>query len=371
MNLRVLMLAPLWYPIGRDAAGGIETFLFQLAGALVGRGCDVTLIASGDSSSAGRLVPAVQRNLYDLMLEGTAGEYVYYEQRQVRLAMKMAPRFDIVHSHIGPGGFLLSTLPGAGECVLHTIHTPVYADMEWFVRTQPHLRLAAVSEFQAAKLRRAGARSCRVVPNGIDVDSFTFNARPTDGLLFLGRIEEGKGPDLAIEVARMLGRPLTLAGPIIDRRFFESRIEPFLGAGGSRAREGRTGGRRTEIRYVGVVDYPNKIRLLGEAACMLLPFRHAESFGMVSLEAMACGTPVVALPNGALPEIVEPGVTGYLAENAGDEGQSSLASLTLRALQLDRAAIRERVASRFGIDRSADGYIELFRQMYTGLPGGI
>jgi len=361
INIRVLVLAPLWYPIGRDAAGGIETFLFQLVGALAGRGCDVTLIASGDSSSAARLVPAVQHNLYDLMLEGAAGEYVYYEQRQVRLAMKMASRFDIVHSHIGPGGFVLSALPGAGERVLHTMHTPVYADMEWFVHRQPRLRLAAVSEFQAAKLRRAGARQSQVVPNGIDVDSFTFNARPTDGLLFLGRIEEGKGPDLAIEVARMLGRPLTLAGPIIDKYFFESRIEPFLGGGG----------RRTEIRYVGVVNYPNKVRLLGEAACMLLPFRHAESFGMVSLEAMACGTPVVALPNGALPEIVEPGVTGYLAENAGDEGQSSMASLTLQALQLERAAIREWVASRFAIDRSADSYIELYRQMCAGTPGDM
>ena len=346
IHLRVLMLAPLWYPISRDAPGGIETFLFQLLGALVEQGCDVTLIASGDSASAARLVPVVQRNLYSLMLDGAAGEYVYYEQRQVRLAMKMASRFDIVHSHIGPGGFVLSSLPGAGERVLHAIHTPVYGDMEWFVRTQPHLPLAAVSEFQAAKLRQAGAGRCRVVPNGIDVGSFTFNARPTDGLLFLGRIEEGKGPDLAIEVARTLGRPFTLAGPITGRRFFESRIEPFLGA---------------DIRYVGVVDYANKVRLLGEAACMLLPFRHAESFGMVSLEAMACGTPVVALANGALPEIVEPGITGYLAESDVEDGGKSLAGLTMSAIRLDRAAIRERVASRFSVDRSADGYIELYR----------
>jgi glycosyltransferase involved in cell wall biosynthesis len=340
---RVLMLAPLWYPIGRDAPGGIETFLFQLVSTLAERGCEVTLLASGDSSATARLVPVVERNIYGLMLDGAAGEYVYYEQHQLRLAMEMAPQSDIVHSHLGPGGFVLSGLPITGDRVLHTIHTPVYRDMEWFVGVHPHMPIAAVSEYQAARLRQAGAESCWGVPNGIDVAGFTFNAHPGDSLLFLGRVEEGKGPDLAIEVARALDRPLILAGPIVDRRFFESRIEPFLSP---------------EIKYVGLVDHATKNSLLGEAACVLLPFRHAESFGMVSLEAMACGTPVVALPNGALPEIVEPGITGYLADNV--EG---LAPLALQAMLLDRAAIRERVSSRFSIDRTAEQYLELYRQM--------
>jgi len=361
-QLRVLMLAPLWYPVGREAPGGIETFLFQLVGALSRQGCEVTLLAAGDSYSAANPMPVVERNLYDLMREGAAGEYVYYEQRQLRLAIEMAPHFDVVHSHIGPGGFVLSAVPGVGTRVLHTLHTPVTADMQWLIKKNPRLPLTAVSEFQAAIIRQAGAGYplpaaslrepwgvCWVVPNGIDVDSFTFNNRPGDGLLFVGRIEEGKGPDIAIEVARTLNRPLTLAGPVVDRTFFQSRIEPSLGP---------------TVRYLGVVDHGTKNRLMGEAACMLLPFRHAESFGMVSIEAMACGTPVVALANGALPEIVEQGVTGYLADDGeGSDTVSSLANLTLQATLLDRAAVRERVASRFGIDRTARLYMQIYQEI--------
>jgi glycosyltransferase involved in cell wall biosynthesis len=341
--MRVLMLAPLWYPISRDAPGGIETFLYRLVSALVIRGCRVTLLASGDSVTDADLLSVIERNLYEQMLEGVAGEYIYYEQHQLQMACAVSADFDVIHSHIGPGGYVLTKIPGMSESVLHTVHTPVYGDMEWFAGMHPRTPLATVSEYQADKLRRAGSERSWVVPNGIDPSDFTFNGRPGDGLVFMGRMEAGKGPDLAVSVAKELGRPLALAGPIVDQAFFASRIEPFLGG---------------DIRYIGVADHKTKVRLLGEAACALLPFRKPESFGMVSIEAMACGTPVVALPNGALPEIVEDGVTGYLAH---DEG--SLAALVRRAVTLDRVAVRERAAIRFSIDRTAGLYMDLYRQL--------
>jgi glycosyltransferase involved in cell wall biosynthesis len=344
--MRVLMLAPLWYPVSRDAQGGIETFLHSLSEALEREGCSVTLLASGDSRAAGDLVPVVQRNLYSLMLEGKAGEYVYYEQHQLRLASGMAHDFDVVHSHIGPGGYLLSASPDVGVRVLHTVHSPVYADLRWFVEQHPDILLAAVSEYQAERLRGAGARRCQVVHNGIDISGFPFNSGPGDGLLFVGRIEEAKGPDLAIDVASALGLPLTLAGPVIDREFFNRRIEPRLDG---------------HVRYVGVVDHETKCKLMGEAACMLLPFRGAEPFGMVSIEAMTCGTPVVALPNGALPEIVEPGVTGYLAAEV-----EALPGCVLQAMALDRGRVRERATARFGIQHVAGKYLDLYRDMVAG-----
>jgi glycosyltransferase involved in cell wall biosynthesis len=347
------MLAPLWYAIGREAPGGIETFLYHLLKVLCRQGCEVTLLASGDSLTAARLVPVVERNLYDLMREGAAGEYVYYEQRQLQLAIDMAAQFDLVHSHVGPGGFMLSAIPGIRPRVLHTIHTPVTPDLQWLVTNYPHLALTTVSEFQAQRVRQTGTvHLCRVVPNGIDPHSFAFNDRPGDGLLFIGRIEPGKGPDIAIEVARTLERPLTLAGPVVDHAYFKSQIEPSFGP---------------TVRYLGVVDHITKNRLMGEAACMLLPFRHAESFGMVSIEAMACGTPVVALANGALPEVVEQGVTGYLAENGeGSDTVRSLASLTLQAILLDRAAIREHTLSRFSIERTAEAYLQIYHELIAG-----
>ncbi|HEX8600125.1 MAG TPA: glycosyltransferase family 4 protein [Chloroflexia bacterium] len=348
--MRVLMLAPLWYPVSRDAQGGIETFLYSLIEALEKEGCSVTLLASGDSHTAGELVPVVERNLYHLMLEGSAGEYVYYEQHQLRLASEMASGFDVVHSHIGPGGYLLSTPAVAGRRALHTVHSPVYADLRWFVGQHPDIHLTAVSEFQAERLREAGARCCRVLHNGIDTSGFPFNSRPGDGLLFVGRIEEAKGPDLAIDVARALGRSLTIAGPVVDREFFKRSIEPRLDE---------------QIRYVGVVDHDTKCKLMGETACMLLPFREAEPFGMVSIEAMACGTPVVALPNGALPEIVEPGVTGYLAAEEG-----ALPGCVLQAIALDRAEVRERAIARFGIQHVAGKYLALYRNMVADVLEG-
>ena len=233
-------------------------------------------------------------------------------------------------------------MPTIGRRVLHTQHTPVWQDFEWLIRQQPDLWLNTVSQFQAQKLRAAGARRCFVVHNGIDVASFKFQSRGT-GLAFLGRIESGKGPDIAITIARQLNLPLTLAGPVIDNELFTQKIRPYLGE---------------QIRYVGVVNHAQKNELLGKAGCALLPFRGAEGFGLVSIEAMACGTPVVALANGALPEVVETGMTGYLTTR-----EEELAALVLPAMKLDRAQIRHRVMARFDLSVVAQNYLKLYEQI--------
>jgi len=343
--MKVLHLGPLWFPVSRNAAGGRETLLAGLISELEKLGCQNTLLATGDSQTAAELVPVVSRNLMALMTDGLAGEAPYYQEHQLTLALARAAEFDVIHSHLSPGVFSLSAVPGIGARVLHTQHTPVWQDFEWFIRHHPDLWLNTVSEFQARKLRAAGARRCFVIPNGIDVESFTFRPRGT-GLAFLGRIETGKGPDLAVAIARQLGLPLTLAGPVIDRDLFTRTIKPYLGE---------------QIRYIGVVDHAQKNHLLGAAACAVLPFRGAEGFGLASIEAMACGTPVVALANGALPEVVEPGLTGALATDAAE-----LAALVLPALQLDRARIRQRVTARFDLSVVAGHYLKLYQQIAAG-----
>lgn len=338
--MRILHLCPLWYPIAPDAPGGIETFLAGLVTALEDLSCENTILASGDSRTSGRLVPAIPTNLCSQMEQGTAGEYVYYEQHQLLLALDIAGQFDVIHSHVGWGAFPFSAIPGMRDRVLHGIHNDVILDLAWFVQQHPELWLVTVSEFQAARLREYGATRCRAIPNGVDVSSFTFQAQPTGELLFVGRIDRAKGPDLAIEVARALQRPLTLAGPIIDERYFARAIEPYL---------------NDCIRYVGIVDHQAKDALFGRAACVLMPSRWEEGFGLVAVEAMSCGTPVVGLANGALPEIIEPGVTGYLADNEAD-----LADLTRRALHLDRERVQERAAARFDMPLVASRYRDLY-----------
>jgi glycosyltransferase involved in cell wall biosynthesis len=340
--MRVLHLAPLWLPITRDSCGGIETFLATLLDAIEGPGCRNAVLATADSRTSAELLPVLPENLVARMKAGGALEYAHYEQHQLLLALERAPEFDLVHSHLGPRGLFLSGV--AGLRVLHTWHTQVYEDMEWFVRQRPDLWLSAVSEYQARALRAAGATRCAVIPNGIDASAFPF-APESDGagLVFLGRMEHPKGADLAIGVARALRRPLTLAGPIVDRAFFARDVEPFLDE---------------RIRYVGVVDHAAKTALIGQGACVLVPSRVPEAYGMVAVEAMACGTPVVALANGALPEIVEPHLTGFVAEDA-----LALPELVTRAEKLDRRAVRRRAMERFSVAMTGKRQVELYAEI--------
>jgi glycosyltransferase involved in cell wall biosynthesis len=341
--MRVLHLAPLWFPVAADAVGGIETFTAGLIEGLDRLGCRNTLVASGDSRTAAELVPVMATNLVDMMAAGDAEEYSYYEQRQLLLALGRAAEFDVIHSSVGPGAYALSGVPGLRGRVLHSQHNPVTPDLGWFAGAHPDLWFSTVSEFQARALRDRGAGRCRVIPNGIRVDSFTFQPEGGGGLFFIGRIEWQKGPDLAVDIARGSGLPLTLAGPIIDEDFFRRAIEPHLG---------------DQVRYVGKVDHLRKNELLGRAGCAVLPSRWDEPFGLVAIEAMACGTPVVALANGALPEVIDPGVTGFVARD-----EVELPALVSRALGLDRAAVRARAAARFDMPRVTSSYLHLYEEI--------
>lgn len=341
--MKILQLCPLWFPVSKNAPGGIETFLAQLILALAEMRCETTIIAAGDSRTAAGLLPVVPQNIYEQMKVGTAREYIYYEQQQLQLTIKHAVDFDIVHSHIGPGAFVLSGMAELQTRVLHTIHSPVYEDLQWFVSQNHGIYFSTVSEFQARKLRQHGAKHCYTIPNGIDTAAFTFKPEDSESLLYIGRIEREKGPDTAVKVARSLGLPLILAGPIVQHDFFKLSVEPFLNG---------------QIQYVGLVDHNKKNKLLGSAGCVLMPSRWAEPFGIVAIEAMACGTPVVALDNGALSEIVEPGLSGYLSKD-----ETGLISLVSKALKLDRAAIRSRCTARFNIGNVAEKYLLLYKEI--------
>lgn len=341
--MKVLQVCPLWFPIAQDSPGGIETFLYQLILPLGDLGCEITLCASGDSRADASLVPGMPKSLCGEIADGNASEYIYYEQHQLKLIMEVASAFDIVHCHIGPPAYVLSDMPSLQSRVLHTIHTPVYQDLEWFVRQHPDMWLSTVSEYQAEKLRRQGAGHCQSIPNGIDMSQFMFQDRTGDTLVFVGRMEHVKGPDLAVQAARMLDRALLLAGPILEPEFFRNDIEPYL---------------NDQICYVGTIDHAQKNRLFGQAACAILPFRRAEPFGMVSIEAMACGTPVVSLANGALPEIIDCGLTGYLCKD-----EQSLPLMIEEATKLDRAAIRKRAENCFDISQVAQKYYRYYEKI--------
>lgn len=345
--MRILHLAPLWYAVGEDAPGGIETLLASLIGALGDLGCDQTLLASAGSVSRARLVPVVRPSLAEAMGSGQAWEYGAYEQEQLLMALGMGRDFDIVHSHVGVGAYALTGATGIGERLVHTQHNDITPDIEWFVRKHPDLALCVPSAFQARRLAAQGARRCWVVPNGIAPERFPLSPSGS-GLAFLGRIEFEKGPDIAANVARETGRSLVIAGPIVDHGYFTSTLEPLLGDG---------------ISYIGPLDHTGKVELLRRAACTLMPSRWDEPFGIVAVESMACGTPVVALANGALPEVVDTGITGFVGQS-----EAELAGLVEDALRLDRSAVSERARKRFSIATVAQAYLEVYAAVAAG-PG--
>ena len=338
--MKILQLCPLWYPIGRDACGGIETLLATLVDALERQGGHSTLLATGDSNCAVPVIPVVDRNLVAAMADGEAAEYELYQQHQLALAASIAGEFDVVHSHAGPAAFVLST-PGVLDVpVIHTLHSQVTPDLAWYVSRHPDLLLTAVSRSQTSALAGAAGR-CTVVPNGIDPTAFAMG-EGGEGLVFLGRIESEKGADIAIDVARSSGRALDLAGPITDEAFFDRAIRPRLNG---------------DVRYLGVASHEQKVELLGRSACVLMPSRWNEPFGIVAIESMACGTPVVGLAHGALPEIVEQGITGFTTPD-----ESSLPDLVARAAALDRGQVREAFEAQYAIDAVAAAYLDVYRR---------
>jgi glycosyltransferase involved in cell wall biosynthesis len=348
-SLRVALVAPLWFPIAADR-GGVEQVVFLLARELVAQGHDVTLVASGDSAPVGRLAAVCPEGLVAAMEKGRAFEYEYYEAAAIADALRLARAVDVVHSHLDFAFVPFADFTAAP--VLSTIHRVVAADMAWAARRVPHAALATLNLVQAAALRGAGATDVVTVPNGIEIETFPFAQAPDDYLLFLGRVIPGKGPDIALDVAQELGQPLVLAGPALDARFLEASIRPAVDG--------------DRVRYLGPVGGERKVELLRKARVLLFPSLLEEACPVVVLEAMACGTPVVALRRGAVPEIVTPGLNGFYGET-----REELPALVARAATLDRGRVRESVRERFSHRRMVADYVALYRRLVEGPRAGI
>ena len=250
--------------------------------------------------------------------------------------------FDVIHDH--SGFTALAMAARVGTPVVHTLHGPLVGDLARFYECHGHkAHLVAISRSQLEQAP-AAIRAAAVVPNPIAVDSWPLVSEKDDYLLWIGRMDPVKGADRAIEAARIAGRPLVLAGPVQtgQAEYFRERIEPHID------------GRR--VRYVGEVTGVEKQRLYAHAAAMLTPIRWAEPFGMVMVEALACGTPVIAFPEGAAREIVIDGHNGVLVAD-----EAEMAQATRRLGSIDPAACRESVRSRYDVAIAADGYEAVYQ----------
>lgn len=349
-RLRIAQVAPLWLPVPPADYGGAERIVDWLTRWLVAQGHDVTLVASGDSSTPARLVPVVPRHLTRMMREGAAERHEPYVAAAVAWALERAHAFDVVHMHLEPHWIPVASR-AACPVVFH-LHTALSCDDVWALERHPDVHAVGISREQLAPLSAEARARTPIIPNGCDFDEYPFSDAHAGYLLFLGRMGPHKDPVAAIEVARAAGMPLILAGAPVDdreRAYFEAHVRP------------RVDGER--VRWVGPVGGATKLELLRRAAALLFPIRWGEPFGVVMIEAMACGTPVVACARGSVPEVVDPGVTGFYAESP-----DRLAPLVREAIALPRRPVRQRARERFSRGRMAAACEELYARLAAGRP---
>jgi glycosyltransferase involved in cell wall biosynthesis len=337
------MFSPVWYPVPPTAYGGTEMIVALLTEGLLRRGIDVTVFASGDSTTTAPLV-----SVYDAAPSERIGE-TFWELRHALAFLTRSADFDLVHDHSGLLGLTLFGLTRVP--LLHTVHGSLTGQAGAMYRDA----CAVVSDTRLVSLTLRQRRPrpnlpwIANVPNAIELERFPFDRDPSDSLLFLGRMTPEKGAHRAIEVARLTGRPLRIAAKCrepAEQAYFDSQVRPHLGP---------------EIEYVGEADHALKCELLRTAHALLVPIDWEEPFGLVMAEALACGTPVIAFRRGSVPELLDHGRTGLLASDLDE-----MAACVDKASLLDPYVLRQEAEKRFTVERMVDEYIGA----YTKLLGG-
>jgi glycosyltransferase involved in cell wall biosynthesis len=333
--LRVAVLAPISWRVPPRHYGPWEQFASLLTEGLVARGVDVTLFATADSLTSGRLASVVARAYSeDPDMEPKVAECLH-----IAHAFERAGEFDIIHNSFD---FLPLTYTGLVETpVLTTIHgfssdriLPVYQ------RYNESTDYVAISDAD----RHPSLDYLATIHHGIDTDAFSLHPSSGGYLLFFGRIHSDKGTVEAIDIALAAGLPLVIAGIVQDQQYFDERVAP------------RLDGER--VSFIGAVSTQERSELLGGAHALLHPIGFDEPFGYSVVEAMACGTPVVAFRRGSMAELIEDGKTGFLV----DDVTGAVAAVG-HAATLDRAAIRAQAVARFGIVRMVDDYIRAYAEL--------
>jgi len=307
---------------------------------LVRRGHDVTLVASGDSHTAARLLAPYPQSLRGLVETLPAPETV--EWLHIATALREAANdYDIVHNHGGELTMLFGTQsPAPILTTIHGIPGPVFNQVLQFYPGY----FNCISESHARKFPADGRIG--VVLHGIDTDTFPFQSEREDYLLYLSRMSPEKGPLQAIELARRLGKRLLMAGKVshVDRKFYESEVEPLV--------DGK------QIVFLGEADSVYKRKLYRAASCVLMPLQWEEPFGLVMVEAMACGAPVVALRRGSAPELIVDGQTGFVVDDV-----DGMVDAVRRIGEIRPEDCRQHIVTNFSVERMTDDYLELYERV--------
>ena len=335
--MRIGILATPWAPVPPPLYGGIEQAIDGLARGFSAAGHDVTMFTTGDSTSP------VRREWLLAASEGYRIGYTVPELRHVMAAYEALAHVDVVHDHtvLGP----VYAQQATEVPVVTTIHGPFNEELtDIYRRIADRVPIVAISQAQRAVV--PDLRIARVIHHGIDASRFPFGDGSGGYCLFLGRMNPDKGAHRAAVAARKAGVPLVMAGKCREpweHKFFDAEIAPYLS---------------DDVRYVGEVPHEEKMQLLAGARCTLFPIRWNEPFGLVILESLACGTPVLAFNEGASAEIIEHGKTGFICED-----ESDMADAIHAAADLDRRECRAATETYFSMDRCVGEHLELFREL--------
>jgi glycosyltransferase involved in cell wall biosynthesis len=338
-SLRIAQVAPLHESVPPRLYGGTERIVSYLTESLVGHGHDVTLFASGDSRTSARLVECSPRALR--LADCTDG--LPWHIAMLEQVARQARHFDLVHFHIDYLHFPISQRERYAH--ITTMHGRLdLADLAPIYTSFADVPLVSISDAQRAPLPQVGWQG--TVYHGLPADLYQLQPDPGDYLAFLGRISPEKRPDRAIEIARRAGVRLRIAAKIdrADRAYFADTIAPLL--------------RQPHVEYLGEIDEDGKQELLGGALALVFPIDWPEPFGMVMVEAMACGTPVIAYRCGSVPEVIDHGVTGFICDDL-DQAVAAVA----RASELSRATCRRVFEQRFTADRMTHDYVSIYRRV--------
>jgi glycosyltransferase involved in cell wall biosynthesis len=335
--MRIAHIAPVATTIPPQKSGSVETMTSLLTEGLVARGHDVTLYATADSKTSARLNAIYPHGYWH---DEHMWPWELYEMLNLAAAVERSAEYDIIHYEAAYYPMSLAFARLSPTPIVQTLHhSPSAAEIKLWSR-YPEAPFVAISKEQARLL--VGLNVVETVLHGIDTDSFTFEAKPDDYLLFLGRFTEGKGVLQAIEIAKRVGMRLILAAA--EGEYYREKIAPHV--------DGRT------IVYYGEADFAAKVKLYGGARALLYPIQAREPFGLVLAEAMACGTPVAALDRGAVREVVDEGVTGMVFNDL-----EQMINDLPRVFDLDRRRVREQAVARFGVARMVNEYIAVYTRL--------
>jgi glycosyltransferase involved in cell wall biosynthesis len=336
--MRIAQIAPLFETVPPARYGGTERVVSWLTEALVEDGHEVTLFASGDSTTSARLVPVVPKAArFVPVFEANTAPYA----RMIELAARASAEFDVLHFHIDFHPFPVFSRLGAK--FVTTLHGRM--DQGWISEIYglyPKAALVSISANQ--RLPQPGLNWVGTVHHGMPRDLLRPVGQPGDYLAFLGRISREKGIEAAINIARRAGLKLKVAAKVgaEDQAYYDTTMKPLLESGA--------------VEFIGEIGDAEKPAFLSGARALLFPITWPEPFGLVMIEAMACGCPVIATPMGSVPEVIEDGVTGFIVRDE-DEAVAAIARLPM----LDRAAIRARFEQRWSARRMAADYLAVYR----------